>query len=41
MAACFNIMKLTGAAYLLWLGWQGIRSKASERFKMKRMSSKK
>lgn len=24
----FNLIKLVGAAYLLWLGWQGIRSKA-------------
>lgn len=24
----FNLIKLIGAAYLLWLGWQGIRSKA-------------
>ena len=24
----FNIIKLIGAAYLLWLGWNGIRSKA-------------
>ncbi|PGY05845.1 LysE family transporter [Bacillus sp. AFS031507] len=24
----FNVIKIIGAAYLLWLGWQGIRSKA-------------
>lgn len=24
----FNVIKLIGAAYLLWLGWKGIRSKA-------------
>ncbi|MED1567417.1 LysE family translocator [Bacillus paramycoides] len=24
----FNIIKLLGAIYLLWLGWKGIRSKA-------------
>ncbi|MFF5994890.1 LysE family transporter [Lysinibacillus sp. KU-BSD001] len=24
----FNVIKLTGATYLLWLGWQGIRSQA-------------
>src|SRR3954449_8055528 len=29
----FNVIKIIGAAYLLWLGWQGIRSKAqSESF---------
>ncbi|WP_431026941.1 LysE family translocator [Lysinibacillus sp. LZ02] len=24
----FNVIKLTGATYLLWLGWQGIQSQA-------------
>lgn len=26
--AIFNVIKLAGATYLLWLGWNGIRSKA-------------
>jgi RhtB (resistance to homoserine/threonine) family protein len=29
----FNVIKLIGAAYLLWLGWQGIRSKAQSESK--------